>query len=217
MFNKKYFDSFSSFIKTHSIQKDHILFIKDCPRKNIWRNKYYNNYKSTRISNNSIGNFFKNTYKLINEESYKLIEFDLLEADDCIYLTKQHIRQKHPNSKIIVITSDEDLLQIIDENTLLYDLKKKCLNSKSTGDRKLDLEIKIICGDKSDNIKPCFTRSGAKTAVKLYNNKELLLDKFKQFPESFNTYSLNKILIDLDNIPEDLVKAFNIYVKTLNL
>uniref|UniRef100_A0A6C0ELQ8 5'-3' exonuclease domain-containing protein n=1 Tax=viral metagenome TaxID=1070528 RepID=A0A6C0ELQ8_9ZZZZ len=217
MFNKKYFDSFSNFINTHTIQKDHIIFVKDCPRKDIWRNKYYDKYKSNRASNNSIGHFFNTTYKLINDAEHKLIEFDTLEADDCIYLTKQYIQKKHPNSKIIVITSDEDLLQLIDENTLLYNLQNKCLNIKSTGDRKLDLELKIICGDKSDNINPCFSRCGRKTALKLYNNNSLLLDKFRQFPESLNIYSLNKILIDLENIPEDLVKAFNVYIKEINL
>jgi 5'-3' exonuclease len=217
MYIKKYLSSFSDIIKKYTIDKENILFVKDCPRKDIWRNEFYKDYKSGRTKTNSIGNFFKDTYTLIKENSYKLIEYDKLEADDCIYLTKEYLRKTYPNSKIIVITSDEDLLQLIDNNTFLYNLKNKCLNSKSTGVPKLDLELKIICGDKSDNICPCFKRCGQKTATKLYNNKSLLLDKFKEFPDSLEKYSLNRMLIDLNNIPKEFIGPFNTYLLSFNL
>ena len=47
------------------------------------------------------------------------------------YLTKNHLRKKYPDEKIILVTSDHDLLQIIDENTVLVNLQNKELNPKS--------------------------------------------------------------------------------------
>ena len=59
-------------------------------------------------------------------------------------------------------------------------LKNKIINEKSCGDPKKDLEIKIICGDKSDNIPGCFKRCGVKTAMKCIENRDELTKKFKK-------------------------------------
>ena len=93
----------------------------------------------------------------------------------------------------------------------------KTVNIIEKGNRgvKLDLEIKIICGDNSDNIPSCFKRCGIKTALKLISNKDLLLKKFKKNPDSFTQYALNKILIDFNNIPENFVNKVNQYLNTI--
>ena len=135
-----------------------------------------------------------------------MLKSDNLEADDVIAITKDFIRKRNPDSKIIIVTSDMDLLQLIDDNTTLISLKNKILNEKSCGDPKKDLEIKIICGDSSDNIPGCFQRCGHKTALKLINDKSKLLEKFKKEEGSMDRYAINRILIDFENIPNELVK-----------
>ena len=78
------------------------------------------------------------------------------------------------------------------------------LNAKSNGSPQIDITIKALCGDKSDNIRGCFKRCGVKTALKYYNNPKLLEEKFKKLPESKQIYELNRLLVDLDRIPVNL-------------
>lgn len=222
MFIKKFVDSYSKIIKKWKIPKSNIVFLRDCPRKDIWRNKYYDQYKANRDYDHSSnkgkvfkgGPFFKYVYSNILpqlEEEFKIKTFiyDCLEADDIIYLTKNHLRNIYPNEEIIVVTSDHDLLQLIDEKTTLVTLQNKVLNVKSSGSNELDIEMKVLRGDPSDNIPGCFKKCGPKTAMKLFNDKNLLLEKFKKETGSFDIYTRNKILVDLSNIPQNLQESFN--------
>ena len=68
----------------------------------------------------------------------------------------------------------------------------------------LDLQIKIMCGDKADNIPKCFKRCGVKTANKLYNNPILLEKQFEKEPGSKERYELNTKLIDFNCIPSHI-------------
>jgi len=87
-----------------------------------------------------------------------------------IALTKKHLMVQNPNSKFLIITSEHDLMLLIDFNTKLMDLQNKFLNDKSTCNPQHDLMLKIICGDKSDCIPGCFKRCGVKTAMKYILN-----------------------------------------------
>ena len=222
MFIKQYKKSFEKIIKKYSIPNNHIIFVIDCSRKDIWRNMFYDKYKSNRDYRTlQINDFFKYVYdtiilNLINTQQYKMLKYSQLEADDIIYLTKKYIRKLDNNHKIIIISSDTDLIQLIDNNTFIYNLQNKCINYKC-GDVSPNeyLEIKIICGDVSDNINSCFLKCGQKTAIKLIKNKHMLLDKFRKNKNSFQQYTLNRILIDLKNIPIHLVIPCNQLIKNI--
>jgi 5'-3' exonuclease len=222
MFEKKFFDSYSKIIKKWKIPKENIIFLRDCPRKDIWRNQFYDKYKANRDdSHGSVtgkvfkgGPFFKYVYSNILPElekkfNIKTFIHDCLEADDLIYLTKNHLRELYPNKEIIVVTSDHDLLQLIDDKTTLVTLQNKELNVKSLGSNQLDIEMKVLRGDPSDNIPGCFKKCGPKTVMKLFNDKSLLLEKFKKEPGSLDIYTRNKILVDLSNIPKHFQDSFN--------
>ena len=231
MFGKKYFDGFKKIIKQYDItDESKIIFIRDCNRKDIWRNTFYDLYKANRdeiYGTDSSkpfkgGPFFKYAYdyiipNLMKEKGCKTIKHDHLEADDIIYLTKNYIREQYPDEDIVIVASDCDLLQLIDEKTKIVTLQNKLLNNKSKGDPKIDLELKIICGDKSDNINGCFKKCGEKTALKLIKDKGLLAEKFKKNPGSLDTYALNKILIDMENIPDKLKQSCNNVIESMNL
>jgi len=222
-FKTKFFDTISKIIKKYNIKDEAIIFCRDCPRINIWRNKYYEDYKSDRINqdNNNIGKFFRIVYdeilpNLIKERNFKILNHDKLEGDDIIYLTKKHIQEKNLNYKnIIIITNDYDLLQIIDDTTILINLKEKILNEKSDGSPEIDLSLKIICGDKSDNIPSCFKKCGKKTALKLIKDNNLLLNKLRENPQSLNRYAINKMIIDLCNIPLELKESFKVVLENI--
>ena len=80
----------------------------------------------------------------------------------------------------------------------------KNLREKSLGSRKLDLGVKIIVGDNSDNIPKCFPKCGQKTAIKYVNNPELLDKAFAKYPGSKEKFILNKTLIDFNCIPSNI-------------
>ena len=132
MYIKKFYDSFSKIMKKYNILEKNIIFIRDCPRLTIWRLKYFKDYKANRedaYGKNAKqvfkgGPFFQYTYDtiipdLMKSNSCKTIKSDFLEADDIIAITKKYLLRKNPDSKIIIVTSDSDLLQLIDDNTTL--------------------------------------------------------------------------------------------------
>ena len=54
-----------------------------------------------------------------------ILSYPQLEADDCIALTTKHIQSTYPEAKIYIITADLDYLQLVNENTFIYDLWAK--------------------------------------------------------------------------------------------
>ena len=221
MFVKNYYKSFSKVIKKYNIEEKNIIFTMDCKRKDIWRMDYYTPYKSNRVNTSNMKPFFTYTYdtiinNLVIHNGCKVLKHDKLEADDIICLTKKYIRNIYPDTSIIIISSDCDLLQLIDDKTFIINLQNKLLNDKCKHiSPSLYLDIKIICGDKSDNITGCFNKCGEKTAIKLLNNKHLLKEKIRKNPGSLHKYALNSILIHFDNIPTNLVDSCNKRIQSI--
>ena len=124
--------------------------------------------------------------------------------------TFKRLIEKYPQSKIFIITSDKDYLQLNSHNVHIFNLAFKNIaeNKSSTGDAKKDLEIKIIMGDTSDNIPSVFPKCGPKTAQKCIEDPEFFKKKMAGNPDYFKQYELNKKIVDFNNIPEDLVNEF---------
>ena len=172
-----------------------------------------------------------------NPIKIEYLKYDCLEADDCISLFVKRIivadnlkdedileenqylphdeyeelreqLEKNKNYNITIITSDNDYLQLIENNNIqIYNACYKTITDNSMGHYKKDLLLKIIMGDKSDNIKPIFEKCGKKTAEKLINNKKLFNEKLKDI-EIYKNYLLNKIMIDFDYIPPEIKEQF---------
>jgi len=213
-FIKTFSDKINEIEKKLKITNSIKLVGKDCPRREIWRNKITNNYKDNRNDkkNAFCSNFFKLVYKdkLFEKNNIKtILQHPELEADDCIAITVKHILQNYNDAKIWIIANDMDYLQLASEKVNIYNLKYINISEKksSTSDPDCDKFCKIVCGDKSDNIKGIFDKCGIKTAIQLYNNKELFQDKLKD-KNIYDKYLLNKSLIDFDEIPENLVNSF---------
>ena len=218
-----------------------IIVAKDCSRKNIWRNYYFqlfdfedkdlkerllnkdynefkkymmcnnnnntkSNYKSGRNIKYDCSKFFELSYKneLFLKEASKILEYNELEADDCIALYRNY----YPNKNIIIIANDHDYLQLLDDSCKLYNLKFKEIK---TEDKKISLELKCILGDKSDNINKLFKRCGKKTALKFIKDQELFKKKCQDENKEVD-YLLNKRLIDFNEIPKILKEEFNNYL-----
>ena len=121
-------------------------------------------------------------HELLAAFSWPLYEFDDYEADD-IMATLDKKAEQHGGIETYLITSDLDALQILDQNTYLYALKKGLTNidkfdipafEKRYGIRIGQfLDLKSLKGDSSDNI-PGVPGVGEKTAVKLLQQFETL-------------------------------------------
>ena len=196
---------------------------RDCKREDIWRNELFPQYKGTRIYNEGFhgGKFFQMAYddKLFQQGGAKSIMYHpKLEADDCIAISVKHLADKYPNCQIYIITSDRDYLQLNAPNINIFNLAfiNIAETKNSTGNAKQDLEIKIIMGDKSDNIPSSFPTCGPKTALKCVEDREFFIKKMADNPEYYKQYELNKTLIDFNRIPETLSAEFCKSVDWLN-
>jgi len=190
------------------------IVAKDCPREKIWRNKLCNNYKGNRTSDDNFmgGPFFKIAHQELWEKAgiKTIISYPELEADDCIALTVERIKETYPEANVYIIANDMDYLQLASEKIFIYNLKYKNLSDSkySTKNAECDKFCKIICGDKSDNIPGIFKKCGIKTAIKYYNDQELFNSKLKENIEYEKQFLLNKKLIDFNEIPVNLKNGF---------
>lgn len=224
-FIKTFLETLEGFKKKQKLHKQRskpatpctIIAARDCPRKEIWRNKLYNSYKETRDKDDSFmgGPFFKHVYKDNNKVLYDaginhVLKFPNMEGDDIVAITKKYLRNKYPDSMIYIIANDHDYLQLLDENTEIINFQNKSLreNKKVFAESDKNLFYKIVLGDKSDNIMPVFKKCGPKTCEKYYENKELFLKALEKDKEAKDKFELNKKIIDFNEIPEELVNEF---------
>lgn len=200
-----------------SSTKPIMLVGRDCPRKEIWRMELLKTYKANRVYDDTFlgGPFFKKAYNdnLFQKGGAKTIfRHPKLEADDCLAILTKNILSKYPQANIYIITSDMDYLQLALPNVHLYDLKFKKLTERksSFNDAKKDLFVKIITGDKSDNIQGVFKKCGPKTACKYFDDNELFKKKLEQQEGALERYTLNEKIIDFNMIPQNLVDEFKL-------
>ena len=214
-FVTKYKDLFNRKIQEISkklkIKNPIIIIGKDCHRRDIWRHSICDFYKENRSTDDLFmeGEFFKIAYSELfpnNENIKAIISHKSLEADDCIAIASKYVLEKYPDSKVTIITSDMDYLQLSNERTQLFNLKYKnlCESKNSFGDANKDLFCKIVLGDKSDNISGIFKKCGIKTAEKLYEDADQFIKKINQEKAS-KLYERNKQLIDFNQIPLEYV------------
>lgn len=194
-----------------------MLIGRDCPRQDIWRMDLLKTYKANRVYDDTFlgGPFFKKAYNdnLFQKGGAKTIfRHPKLEADDCLAILTKNILSKYPEANIYIITSDMDYLQLARPNVHLYDLKFKKLTERksSFNNAKKDLFIKILTGDKSDNIKGVFKKCGPKTACKYFDNLELFKQKLEQQEGALERYNLNQKIIDFNMIPQNLIDEFKL-------
>lgn len=166
------------------------------------RRKMYTDYKSKRISRGSFNRFSDMRGLIDEEDSLKrqllilgecldhlpvyVISIDGIEADDCIaYIVRNYFKE----DKKIIVSSDKDFYQLINESTSVYSSNKKMLLSgknvySEVGYRPLNyLTLRCFTGDRSDNIQ----------GVKSVGPKGL--EEFFDLKSSENDYLIEDIIL----------------------
>lgn len=210
---KRVVESISKIIKTLNIPWKHVIFCRDCPQSQIWRMTDKTDYKDGRDTNLNVKTGFtlisQTIDQLIKEKECYRIQQDRLEADDLVYLVRNYILTHQPEAQFTIITSDIDYYQVCYPNTKILRLDNRDAMKKSLGDPKLDLLVKIIQGDKSDNIPSIIPKCGPKTALKYAQDPKLLEILLQDNETARLNYQHNKRLIDFSEIPTEYQQLVN--------
>ena len=191
----------------------------DCRLKDVWRRRLFAEYKGTRGTtpgpiNELYGGDGGVASILTDQPPWCAVwQHPNLEADDCIAIGAQAIQARNDGTRVTIVTSDTDYLQLASPSISIVTCKLTPVAStkNSTGDPRLDLAVKILRGDKSDNIPSVFKGCGPKTALRLAMHAEELNAKLAD-PAVNEVYARNKTLIDFTEIPPALRDGFSAQV-----
>ena len=99
-YDKLFLEKVDEFIKKMNITDFKLFIGKDCRRRDIWRNEFYDNYKGTRVHNdNNISKFIIHSYdnlypKILEKYNGTMLYIDKLEADDRISIYVNYLKKK---------------------------------------------------------------------------------------------------------------------------
>ncbi len=150
----------------------HLAVIFDSARKNF-RNDIYKDYKGNRSDapEDLIPQFdyIRKAVKAFNLPSIEMLNY---EADDLIATYKEKAKKK--NIKITIVSSDKDLMQLVDKETFMLDTMKDRIIGIDEVKEKFGvlpekvIDVQSLAGDSVDNI-PGVPGIGIKTAAELIN------------------------------------------------
>jgi len=205
--------------KKWNTTKDNIVFCVDCQRTEIWRNDIYDTYKATRVQKT---NFNKKIFSLFNDYidslNFKYISQNRLEGDDVIYLSQKMIKGeletlKNKDINVVIITNDNDFLQLVDSQVQVYNMQFKELMKRGYNNPKIDLLFKAIYGDKSDNISKIGSGITKEKALMISNMTEGEREKYIKECGYEDKFILNMKLISFEYIPKEYTEIFSNNVK----
>lgn len=182
----------------------------DCSRSCIWRSALTEGYKGTRDGSRAAFDptCFEAIYTVLKDR-LPVLRADALEADDLVALTHRRLREIGYEGLIMCVTNDNDYLQLMDDKTRIVNLEEKDLAARSCGSPKRDLLLKVLLGDKSDNIPPV----RAKLSEKALREKDGLCDEelvgsLCLSQQELERMELNRTLIDFSRIPSHLAESY---------
>lgn len=185
--------------------KGDLFLCKDMSTSSVWRTALYPEYKGLRQESIDLKPFMKIMYDVCRQMNIYIIELPRAEADDIIALSVKALRSITGN-QIVIITSDRDFIQLTkSENVFIKDANMKPMNY---GDPYIELWVKILMGDKSDNIPPVFPKCGKKTALALAMDEQKRDEMIKK-KDCHSQLAKNFALISMEAIPEEFSIAYH--------
>ena len=107
---------------------------------------------------------------ILEELCIRQYEYENVEGDDII---SYYVHNKRINEKVVIVSSDKDLTQLISDTVIIYNPRIKDFITHENSSDKLGIYHenvvveKILCGDSSDNIKG-IKGLGESTLIKLF-------------------------------------------------
>ena len=170
------------------VEPDAVLVAWDAG-KPTFRHETYTEYKGTRKElDQELIVQFPIAREFLDAYGMKRYECEGIEADDII----GSMAKKYPDVEIHILSSDRDLLQLIDPTTDVYLMKKGITEMEVMDEAKLKeamgivpsqiIDLKALMGDTADNI-PGVKGIGEKTAVKLLSEYETVDNVYAHIDE----------------------------------
>ncbi|MDI9350240.1 MAG: DNA polymerase I [Candidatus Symbiobacter sp.] len=151
---------------------DHLAVIFDAGRL-TFRNEIYPAYKANRPETPpELAPQFDLVRQATRALAVPAIELEDYEADDLIASYAQAAKQA--GMRVQIISSDKDLMQLVDDQVELYDpLKNRRIAAPEVFEKfgvkpSQVVDVQALCGDTADNV-PGVTGIGIKTAAELIN------------------------------------------------
>lgn len=198
----------------------HAVVVFDTGGKNF-RHKIYDQYKAHRpsVPEDLIAQLpqMRPVAKALN---FAILEKEGVEADDIIATLQK--KAMSINARVVIISSDKDLMQLIDKNTEMFDsIKNKYITDQDVVNKfgvepKKLREVLALMGDSSDNI-PGVHGIGPKTAadlIKQFGSVDRLLSSIDQL-KSARLQEILKSSVDSAKMSWELV-GLNDDVEGLN-
>lgn len=145
---------------------------------------------------------------ILEELCVRQYEYENVEGDDII---AYYVKNKKPNEKVVIVSSDKDLTQLISDTVIIYNPRMRDFVTKDNSVEKIGITHenvvleKILCGDVSDNIKGV-KGIGETTLVKLFpqikdtkTDLNAIIERSKQLLEE-RAQNKKKPLKSLENI-----------------
>ena len=185
-----------------NLQKpSHFAVIFDSARK-TFRNEIYKEYKANRSDPpDDLAPQFEYIRKSVLAFNLPSVELINYEADDLIATYVDKILEK--GSKVTIVSSDKDLMQLYKKNVRIFDpMKNKFISGediiKKFGvDASKVIDVQALAGDSSDNV-PGVPGIGVKTAAELIN-KYGNLEKLLKFAHEIKQNKRRETLIENKN------------------
>ncbi|WP_341812112.1 DNA polymerase I [Wolbachia endosymbiont (group A) of Conops quadrifasciatus] len=185
---------FLNMVLKYIAHSDYLTIALDSGKKNF-RHNLYPEYKANRVTPpEDLIPQFTILREAVEAFNLSYEEIEGYEADDII-ATLAAKYANHQDFKVVVVSSDKDLFQLLNHNILIFDPikniyidEKQVIEKFGVNSHKL-LDLFSLTGDASDNI-PGVPGIGPKTAAKL-------LDEFD---------SLNNIIENIDNIEQTRIR-----------
>ena len=217
MFKKQIPLSIISIGKTFNSSVSDVIFAVDSPRSTLWRKTdLFEQYKEGRKEVKGIGPIIKIGLECIRNMALKpkMIKASNSEADDVIAVLCEEMSKTKPNKDIVLITSDKDMDQLLKFKQVSINRLGKGFPpaKKSEIDPHITLRLKILLGDKSDNIQSVFTKQeirkiGKEKINEIAQTEESILSFLNDNQEYLEKYNYNKRLIDMTMIPSEIKEA----------
>lgn len=189
----------------------YMVVVWDAPGKTA-RHELFAGYKATRQAPPSDLFEQKKHIRTFNK-LIGLAELEIggIEADDLMYSLAKDMRQE--GLDVVMVTTDKDMAQMIDEHTFVYDAFKEQLCDKSVFEQKMGFSVAklpfyyALVGDSSDNI-PGVKGIGHKGALELVSVFESLDDLYARIDQVAKA----RVRLALQEHKEDAFLSYNLFL-----
>lgn len=193
------FGFFSMLLKLlQEIKPDYLAITFDRPKPTFRQTLFVGYHAQRPRMDEDLSSQIKIVHEILEEANICIYEVDGFEADDVIGTVTHRLEEEKKDTKVIVVSGDRDMLQLVDDDTYVLapviGISQVKLFDKAEVFKKYELtplqiiDYKALAGDASDNY-PGVPGIGPKTAIailKKYGSLEAAYENIERIEKENN-------------------------------